>query len=57
MAARGATLANGWKLHSSRQGVDVLVNYSGALGPGVTAVMGLGGLDAPVGVAYLEPLP
>ena len=52
-AARGATLANGWKHHSSRQEVDILVNYSGALGPGVTAVMGLGELEAPVGVAYL----
>eukprot|EP00964_Phaeocystis_antarctica_P044292 scaffold25453_cov63-Phaeocystis_antarctica.AAC.1 len=53
MAASGATLANGWKHHSSRQEVDILINYSGALGPGVTAVMGLGELDAPVGVAYL----
>ena len=53
VAARGATLANGWKHHSSRQEVDILVNYSGALGPGVTAVIGLGELDAPVGVAYL----
>ena len=30
------------------QAVDILVDYSGTLGAGVTAVMGMGDLDAPV---------
>jgi len=51
-SARGATLASGWKLLSRRQAVDILVDHSGALGPGVAAVMGVGELNAPVGVAY-----